>query len=88
MFTIHNVFHVSILKKYIPNPDHVLTLHSVQVQVDLNYEEKLVEIVDRTMKKLRNKEIPLVKVLWRNHRVEEAIWELEDDMRKNYPELF
>ena len=69
---IHNVFHVSILKKYIPNPDHILTPQTVQVQADLSYEEKPMEILDCTMKKLRNKEIPLVKVLWRNHRVEEA----------------
>ena len=44
------------------------------------------EILDSTVKKLRNKEIPLVKVLWRNHGVEEATWEPEDDMRKDYPE--
>ena len=46
------------------------------------------ETLDHTMKKLRNKEIPLVKVLWRNHGVEEVTWESEDHMRKNYPELF
>ena len=39
-------------------------------------------------KTLRNKVIPLVKVLWRYHNIEEATWEHEDDMRKNYPELF
>ena len=88
MSTIHNVFHVSMLKKYIPNPDHVLMPQTIQVQVDLSYEEKPMEILDRTVMKLRNKEISLVKVLWRNHRVKEATWEPEDDMRKDYPVLF
>ena len=88
MPVVHNVFHVSMPKKCIPNPNNVMTPHTVQVQVDLSYEEKPVEILDFTVKKLKNKEIPLLKVLWRNHRVEEATWELEDDMRKNYPELF
>ncbi|KAL0553607.1 hypothetical protein IC582_007507 [Cucumis melo] len=43
---------------------------------------------DLEVKVSRNREIPLVKVLWRNHRVEEATWEREDDMRSRYPELF
>ena len=54
----------------------------------MSYKERPVEILDNTMKQLKNKEIPLVKVLWRNYRVEEATWEPEDDMRKDYPELF
>ena len=55
---------------------------------DLSYEEKLVQILDREEKILRNKVIPLVKVLWRNHKIEEATRECEDDMKKQYPELF
>ena len=54
----------------------------------MSYEEKPVEILDRKTKSLRNKEIPLIKVLWRNHKIEEATWEREDAMRMNYPELF
>ena len=88
MSTIHNVFHVSILKKYISNLDHVLMPQTVQVQIDLSYDEKPMEILDRTVKKLRNKEISLVKVLWRDHRVEDVKWDPKDDMRKDYPELF
>ena len=42
---------------------------------DLIYEEEHVEIVAREVKELRNKRIPLVKVLWRNHKTEEATWE-------------
>ena len=79
---------VSMLKKYVPDPSHVLSQEPVEVQTDMTYEEKPVQILDREEKVLRNKTIPMVKVLWRNHKVEEATWELEAEMRKNYPELF
>ncbi|XP_024155816.1 uncharacterized protein LOC112163790 [Rosa chinensis] len=54
----------------------------------LTYEEQPVEILDRRDQVLRTKTIPLVKVLWRNHAVEEAIWEPEEQMRAQYPHLF
>ena len=77
-----------MLKKYVPDPTHVLAEMSIEVHEDLTYEEKLVQILAHEEKVLRNKTIPLVKVLWRNHKIKEATWEREDDMRKNNPELF
>ncbi|KAL5543351.1 hypothetical protein UlMin_007135 [Ulmus minor] len=86
--SVHNVFHVSMLKKYVPDPTHVLEHEPIEVHEDLTYEEQPVQVLDRKEKKLRNKAIPLVKVLWRNHKVEEATWEREDEMREKYPHLF
>ena len=86
--SVHNVFHVSMLKKYVSDPSHVLTQDAIEVQEDLTYEEKPVKILDRQDKMLRNKIIPLVKILWKNHKMEEATWEREDDMKARYPELF
>ena len=77
-----------MLKKYVPDPSHILTQEPIELHEDLSYQEKPVMIMDRENKVLRNKVIPLVKVLWRNQKVEEATWEREDDMRVNYPELF
>ncbi|KAI3450299.1 hypothetical protein Pfo_006964 [Paulownia fortunei] len=88
MSQIHNVFHVSMLRKYIANPSHILKNELVELKTDLSYEEKPVQILLREVKQLRNKQIPLVKVLWRNQLVEEATWEREDEMRTKYPELF
>ena len=85
---VHNVFHVSMLKKYVPDPSHVLTEEPIEVHEDLTDKEKPVKILDKQDKILRNKIIPLVKVLWRNHKIEEATWEREDDMKTQYPELF
>ncbi|KAK6150506.1 hypothetical protein DH2020_015438 [Rehmannia glutinosa] len=88
MSQIHDVFHVSMLRKYVANPSHILTNEPIELKTDLSYEEIPVRILLREVKKLRNKEIPLVKVLWRNQSVEEATWEREDEMRAKYPNLF
>ena len=88
MASIHNVFHMSMQKKYVPDSTHVLKPQVIEINENLSYEEKPIEILAREVKKLRNKEIPLVKVLWRNHKVEEATWECKDEMKTNYPELF
>ncbi|KAL5564996.1 hypothetical protein UlMin_028160 [Ulmus minor] len=85
---VHNVFHVSMLRKYVSDPSHVLASEPIEVREDLTYQEQPVQILDRKDKALRNKVIPLVKILWRNHKVEEATWEREDEMRAKYPHLF
>ena len=85
---IHDVSHVSLLRKYIPDPTHVLETQPIQFEEHLSYEEELVQILDRKEHVFRTKTIPLVKVLWRNHKVEEAPWESEDQMKIKYPHLF
>ncbi|XP_038888530.1 uncharacterized protein LOC120078346 [Benincasa hispida] len=63
---IHDVFHVAMLRKYVLDPTHMLPEQPVRLKENLSYEEELVEILDRKEQVLRNKTIPLVKVLWRN----------------------
>ena len=85
---VHNVFHMSMLKKYHLDSNHVIEYEPVEIQSDLSYVERPVEILDRREKMLRNKSIALVRVLWRNPKVEESTWELESDMLEKYPQLF
>ena len=85
---VHNVFHISMLRKYVPDPSHVLEAPEIDLRDDLSYEEQPVQILGREEKELRNKTISLVKVLWRNHLVEEATWKREDQIRSQYPHLF
>ena len=85
---IHSVFHVSMLRRYRSDPSHVVSSETIELRPDLTYEEEPVEILAREVKELRNKKIPLVKVLWRNHKTEEATWESEETMRQQYPQLF
>ncbi|XP_042425912.1 uncharacterized protein LOC122013751, partial [Zingiber officinale] len=82
---VHDVFHVSMLRRYVPDPTHVLADIPVPVQPDITYEEVPVRILDRKERQLRNKTIRLVKVGWQHHSDEEATWELEDTIRARYP---
>ena len=77
---VYNVFHISMLRKYIRDPSQVLETSEIYLRDDLTYEEQPAQIMGREEKELRNKTISLVKVLWRNHLVEEATWEQEDQM--------
>ncbi|KAA0046147.1 ty3-gypsy retrotransposon protein [Cucumis melo var. makuwa] len=78
---VHDVFHVSMLRKYVSDPSHVVDYEPLEINENLSHTEQLVEVLAREVKMLRNREIPLVKALWRNHKVEEATWEREDDMK-------
>ncbi|XP_061375380.1 uncharacterized protein LOC133317529 [Gastrolobium bilobum] len=85
---VHDVFHVSQLGNYISDPLYKLQPESIKIDQNLTYEERPVGILDRSERILRNKSIKRVKVLWRSQKVEEATWEVEDDMRNKYPFLF
>ena len=82
---LHNVFHVSILRRYRYDESHILQVQDVQVQADLSYDEKLKAILAREVKQLLNKQVPLVKVLWQHHGREESTWEPEATMKVQYP---
>ena len=77
-----------MLRRYRSDPSHILKQQPIELKEDLSYAEELVEILAREDKVLRNKVIPLVKVLWSNHSKEEATWERKDEMRLRYPYLF
>ncbi|XP_016743099.1 uncharacterized protein [Gossypium hirsutum] len=77
---IYDMFHVSMLRRYRSDPTHIVPIEEIEVRPDLTFEEEPVQILDRDVKVLRRKSIPLVKVMWQNHRTEEATWELEDSM--------
>ena len=85
---IHDVFHVSSLRKYVPDPNHVIQYEPRQVKENLTYVEEPIRILEKTEKKLRNRSISYVKVLWKHYKVAEATWELESEMREKYPVLF
>ncbi|XP_038896709.1 uncharacterized protein LOC120084969 [Benincasa hispida] len=85
---VHNVFHVSMLRKYVADSSHVVDYEPLHLNENLSYKEEPIRILAREVKVLHNKEIALVKVLWQNQQFEEAMWECEDDMRVHYPELF
>ncbi|WMV25023.1 hypothetical protein MTR67_018408, partial [Solanum verrucosum] len=72
---VHSVFNISLLKKCVGDPASIVPLESVAVNDSLTYEEVPVEILDRQVQRLRNKEVASAKVLWRSKSVEGATWE-------------
>ena len=85
---VHEVFHVSMLRKYTPYPTHVVDWGELVIDADGTFEEGPVRIMDSREQVLRRKTVRLVKVLWKHREVEEATWEHEDTMRTRYPFLF
>ena len=85
---VHNVFHESMLYKYIPDPSLVVRDQPVELKDNLTYKEQPVHIVDRREQILRNKVISLVKFLWGTHGSKEATWESEAQMCSQYPQVF
>ena len=85
---IHDVFHVSMLRKYIFDLSHVLEAPLIELNEDLSFKVRPVGIVDQRMKELRNKVISMVNILWRSDTVEKITWETEASMRSCYSYLF
>ncbi|KAK6160813.1 hypothetical protein DH2020_004194 [Rehmannia glutinosa] len=86
---MHDVIPRSRLKKYQPDPEHIITRDTPPLMENLSYTERPIRIIDQQIRQLRKREIPMVKVVWQNHnRDEDATWEMEEDIRNQYPELF
>ena len=88
MSGVHKVFHVSMLRKYTPDPAHVVDWEEIEVDTDGTFEEGPVCIMDSREQVLRCKTVRLVRALWQHRGVEESTWEREDTMRATYPFLF
>ncbi|WVZ58693.1 hypothetical protein U9M48_008935, partial [Paspalum notatum var. saurae] len=88
MSDIHDVFHVSQLRKCLRVPEQHIEQETVELQPDLKYQEMPVKILDTVSRKTRNSTVQICRVLWSRHGEEEATWEREDALRKEYPDLF
>ncbi|GKA70634.1 putative reverse transcriptase domain-containing protein [Tanacetum coccineum] len=85
---VHDTFHVSNLKKCLAEPDVQVPLDEIEIDENLRFVEEPIEIVERDVKKLKRRRIPLVKVRWNSRQGAEYTWEREDQFRKKYPNLF
>ena len=77
-----------MLRKYVPDPTHILVAENLPIQEHLNYEERPIRILDSKTKKLQNREIEYIKVQLNHYSETEATWELREEMEKKYPQLF
>ncbi|GKF89191.1 hypothetical protein Tco_0263154, partial [Tanacetum coccineum] len=85
---VHDTFHVSNLKKCLAEPDVHVPLDKIEIDKKLRFVEEPIEIVERDVKKLKRRRIPLVKLRWNSRQGVEYTWECEDQFRKKYPNLF
>lgn len=85
---VHNVFHVSMLRKYLEDSEHLVLTEPVTIAQDLTLESCPLKILDESERALRHRKLKYVKILWTNQTEREATWELESQMREKYPELF
>ncbi|WVZ58563.1 LOW QUALITY PROTEIN: hypothetical protein U9M48_008824 [Paspalum notatum var. saurae] len=82
---VHDVFHVSQLKKCLRVPEEAVDTSQIQIEPDLTYEEHPIKILDQKQRTTRRRAINFYKVQWSNHSEEEATWEQEEYLQTKYP---
>ncbi|XP_061355102.1 uncharacterized protein LOC133299634 [Gastrolobium bilobum] len=85
---LHDVLHVSKLRRYISDDSHIVQLDDVGVKKDLKFVVGPFKVVARDEKRLRNRVIPIVKINWEGLTPEDATWEREDDILRRYPDFY
>jgi hypothetical protein len=87
MSAVHDVFHVSQLRKCVRLPTEVLPEPEIEIEPDLSYQEYPVKVLDQKERSTRARSIRMYKVQWSHHSVEEATWETEDFLRSRFPDF-
>jgi hypothetical protein len=82
---IHSVFHVSQLKKCISVPTEIIDAQSIDIEPKLSYKEHPIRILDTKERSTRKATIKMFKIQWNHPMEEEATWETEDYLQKNFP---
>ncbi|KAK1677342.1 hypothetical protein QYE76_038190 [Lolium multiflorum] len=93
MSAVHNVFHISLLRKCLEVPEKTevfknIDHRAIDINQDLTYREVPIRILEEAFRTTRTRSIKFLKIQWSNHTEEEATWEREEDMKKEYPDLF
>jgi hypothetical protein len=85
---VHDVFHVSQLKKCLHVPEEQIPMEDLDAKGDLSYQEHPVRILETFERVMRNKRIKMCKVQWSHHTEEEAAWEREEELKAEFPCFF
>lgn len=85
---MHDVFHVSQLKKCLRVPTELTPVEHINLQPDLSYQEYPIRILEEAERHTRSRSIKMLKVRWSNHTPEEATWEQEDRLKADFPSFF
>jgi hypothetical protein len=82
---VHNVFIVSQLKKCLQVPDRTIDVVDVTLEPDLTYSEHPIRVLDQKDRVTRRRVLKFYKVQWNQHAEDEATWETQDFLEKNFP---
>jgi hypothetical protein len=85
---VHDLFHISQLKKYLRVHEEHLPIKDLDVKEDLSYQEYPIKISETSERVTRNKRIEMCKVQWSHHTQEEATWECEEELKAEFPSFF
>jgi hypothetical protein len=82
---VHDIFHVSQLKKCLKAPMDVVLPEVTPLEADLSYSEHLIKVLDQKDHVVRRKTLKFFKMQWRNHSKQQATWEREDFLHSRHP---
>jgi hypothetical protein len=85
---VHDIFHISQLKKCLRVPEEQIPMEELDAMEDLSYQEYPVKILEMSEGVMRNKKIKMCKVQWSHHSDEEASWEIEEEFKEEFPSFF
>jgi hypothetical protein len=85
---VHDVFHVSQLKKCLYVPEEQIPMEDLDAKEDLSYQEYTIKILETSEGVTWNKRIKMCKVQWSHHTLEEATWEREEELKAEFPSFF
>jgi hypothetical protein len=85
---VHDVFHISQLKKCLRVPEEQLPMEDLNAKADLSYQEYPIKILEMSKRVTRNKMIKICKVQWSHNTEEEATWEREEELKVEFPSFF
>jgi hypothetical protein len=82
---VHDVFHVSQLRKCIKIPTEIIDSQGIEIESNLSYTEHPIRILDTKERSTRRETVRVFKIQWNHHIEEEATWETESYLQRNFP---
>ena len=87
LIAVHDVFHVSQLRKCVKIPEEIIEQQDLEIEPDLSYVEYPMKILDSKERSTRREKVRMYKIQWKHHTEEEATWETEHYLQRSFPDF-